>query len=176
MSFRIWSRDSTRAARRCGHCLASHTCVSKGRNQQLINPRELGVSSRYYLSSPCPRVQPAECVAVWPLDGDLDLGQMFDPTLALVIWWNPHLPTPELHPLEPDLILVPIVEVSEKPHTLKHKSWNLNSSEVTRCTLVLKESTVTLLPHKTLIGINTLTKCPPITLIRINLQFWRVNR
>ena len=89
--------------------------------QQLINLRELGVSSKYYSSSPCPGVQPAECVAVWPLNGDLDLGQMFDPTLALVIWWNPHLPTSELHPLEPGLVLVPIVEVPEKPHTLKHK-------------------------------------------------------
>ena len=132
LSFRIWSGDSTRAARRCGHCLASHTCVSKRRNPAI---EELGVSSKYYSNSPCPGVQPAECVAVWPLNGDLDLGQMFDPTLALVIWWNPHLPTPELHPLEPGLVLVPIVEVPEKPHTLKHKSWNLNSSEVTQCTL-----------------------------------------
>ena len=121
LSFHIWSRDSTRAARRCGHCLASHTCVSKGRNPAIDQSKGARcVSSKCYSSSPCPRVQPAECVAVRPLDGDLDLGQMFDPTLALVIWWNPHLPTPELHPLEPGLVLVPIVEVPEKPHTLKH--------------------------------------------------------
>ena len=42
--------------------------------------------------------------------------------------------------------------------------------------LVLKESNVTLVPHITLIRNNTLTKWSPITLIRINLQFWRENR
>ena len=52
----------------------------------------------------------------------------------------------------------------------------IDSSCISTYSLVPKESNVTLVPHITLIRINTLTKWSPITLIRINLHFWRENR
>ena len=38
------------------------------------------------------------------------------------------------------------------------------------------ESNVTLVLHITLIRIKTLTKNSPITIIRVNLQLWRINK
>ena len=54
--------------------------------------------------------------------------------------------------------------------------WSCNVRLSHSYSLVLKESNVTLVPHITLIRNNTLTKWSPITLIRINLQFWRESR
>ena len=60
----------------------------------------------------------AEGGTVRSLDCDLDLGQVFDPALSLVVSWDPNLPSAEFHPLKRHLVLVPVVEVAEKPHSL----------------------------------------------------------